>query len=426
MLKFLHSRLNASVEKIAISSIMALIFNSAILYLVTMFWAKWLGADGYGIYAHMWSSILIASSIASFGVPLLVQRDIPRKDAGERKKLISSILVVLPLLLVITCALILAINFFNTNIIYDLNHGLILFLGSFLYLTFNILEAILKGLSLYSEVNYLKKILFPGALLAGSLGYGLIFESTSFEDYIYVRVLCMTIIVYWMLTQHKEELVVDFNIKKIEVFSLLTQSRNFFVGSSVILLGSELSIFFAGFYLESSALGAYSLGVRIATVVNMALIGANVPAMQCISSFADQGNIDGIEKMAKKTAKLALIGATVLYGIVLCSVDFLLYMFDLSFDNQIVRYTVAWVGGAYLISAFLGPSGVVLNMSGKEPYANFSAILALVVMGSVMFFLSDQFGYWSVVLGFSLNILVWKVSMTVLVRRLYKFWTVAI
>jgi|GEM_PF-7036808 O-antigen/teichoic acid export membrane protein len=426
MLKRLHSKLNSSVEKIAISSIAGLILQSAIVYLVTMLWAKWLGAEGYGIYAHLWSSILIASSIASFGMPLLVQRDIPRQNAEERKKLISKVLVVLPLLLVTTCTLILAANSFNTKIIYGLNHGLILFFASFLYLTFNMLEAIFKGLSLYSEVNYLKKFLFPGTLLAGSLGYIFIFESASFEDYVYVRILCMTIIIYLMVTQHKEKLAVDLNIKMGEVLSLLTASRNFFVGSSVVLLGSELSIFFAGFYLESSDLGAYSLGARIATVVNMALLGANVPAMQSISRFASQGNVDGMEKMAKKTARFAFIGAMVLYGIALFSVDLLLYIFDLSFDNNIVRHTVAWVGGAYLMSSFLGPSGVVLNMAGKEAYANFSAILALLVMGSVMFFLSDRFGYLSVVLGLAVNILVWKVSMTVLVRRFYKFWTVAI
>lgn len=426
MLKSFHSKLNASAEWVAISSIAGLIFQAAIVYLVTMLWAKSLGPESYGVYSHLWSSILIAANFASFGMPLLVQREIPRQSGEERDTLISKVFITLPFLLLTACILVLIVNSFNKNIIYDLNSWAILFLASFFYLVFTMLEAIFKGLSLYSEINFLKKFLFPVALLVGTFFFSFTVNRATAEDYVYVRLLCMFIIIVIMLTRYKGKFVVDLNIRRQEVFSLLSASRNFFIGSSVILLGSELSIFFAGFYLEASSLGAYSLGVRIATVVNMALIGATVPAMQSISRFAHEEEFRDMEKTAKKTARLAFFGATFLYGIALCSVDILLYLFDLSFNSEIVFYTVAWVGGAYLLSAFLGPAGVVLNMSGRETSANYSAILSLVVMGSIMFVLSDQFGYLSVVLGFAFNIVVWKVSMTLLVRRFYKFWTVAI
>ena len=426
MLKSLHKKFNASAERIAIFSIVGLIFQSGIIYLVTMLWAKWLGPEGYGEYSHLWSSILIVASFASFGMPLLLQRELPRQSMKERKKLITVVFITLPFLLVITSIFVLAANSLNSNITYGFSRGIILILASLFYLVFTMLEAVFKGMLLYSEIDLLKKFLFPAALLTGTVLFTFTFERTSFEDYIYLRLLCMFLIIFLLIARHKEILALDFNIRKIDIFSLLSVSRNFFIGSSVILLGGELSIFFSGFYLESAELGAYSLGVRIATIVNMALIGANVPAMQTISKLAHQDKFNNMEVTAKKTARVAFFGAIFLYGIALLSIDILLYIFDLSFNKKIIFHTVACVGGAYLLSAFLGPAGVVLNMSGREKYANFSAILSLVIMGIILMLFSSQFGYLSVVLAFSCNIIVWKLSMTLIVRKLYKFWTTVI
>ena len=229
-----------------------------------------------------------------------------------------------------------------------------------------------------------------------------------------------------VLLYKKEIFRIDLKISANRYLTTLKEGRHFFIGSSVVLLGSEVSIYLAGFYLDAGSLGAYSLGVRLATIINMSLIGANMPAMQDISRLVAKNDIIGIEKVAKRTAKLAFLGAMLTYVLVFLLAEIILRYLELSFDFIIVKNAVLIVGSGYLFSAFLGPSGAVLNMSGYEKYANLSAIAGIFFMCAVMVFSSERFGYYGVAVGLSLNIIIWKLTMTVAVRRIFKFWTFAI
>ena len=71
-------KLEPSFSMKVVQSIMGLFFQSGVLFVVTIFWASWLGDVGFGRYSHAWSIVLIISSLASFGFPLLVQRELPR------------------------------------------------------------------------------------------------------------------------------------------------------------------------------------------------------------------------------------------------------------------------------------------------------------------------------------------------------------
>lgn len=170
--------------------------------------------------------------------------------------------------------------------------------------------------------------------------------------------------------------------------------------------------------------GLYSAAARTAIAMNIALMAVNFTLGPRVARlfFAEERN--QLQSAVTQAARAATVSAGVMaIGLLAFAPDVLL-LFGPEFTAAATALRILSLG--YLMSAFCGPAGTVLNMTGAQQSSGIAMIVALGVDLVLLFTLIPPLGAVGAAIASATSMATWNVLMVISARRILKIDVTAI
>lgn len=140
--------------------------------------------------------------------------------------------------------------------------------------------------------------------------------------------------------------------------------RGLLVASGISLLLTQLDILMVGLLLDERQVGFYSAAAKTAALVSFVLFAINVAAAPKISQLYTQGRQGELQRLASNVAQAAFWPSLALAGGLALLADPILQVFGGEFTAA--RWDLRVLAMGYLWSAGVGSVGYLLNLTGHE------------------------------------------------------------
>jgi len=183
----------------------------------------------------------------------------------------------------------------------------------------------------------------------------------------------------------------------------------------VTLAQVQAGVLILGSLGRASDAGVYQVAARVAEVASFALIAINAPLAPRVARLHALGDRRDLAGLARRTARVSF---AVCLPLALLAVAFrgpLLHLFGSGYGAGTTA--LVFLVAAQAVSAFAGPVGVVLMMSGGERIAAFGFAVGLVVGVGCGIPLASAYGATGAAIGQCLGVAAWNLALWAAVRR---------
>lgn len=373
------------------------IIGSILTFTFNVFVARFLGAEGAGIYYLALSITIISSVIARVGLDNALLRYIAVKATAADWASVSHVHALGMRLAVITGFIITVIIFFTAPWITENLFNKVelttplrwMSLSILPFALYNLQAASLKGLKRIRDAMFVQSIAAPLIGLILLLPLANLFDITGVAlSYLIGALVAYFLgVVIWNRTVSKE-------IHKNGAFSLKelwSSCRPLYVVSlinSAILPWSPL--FLLGIWVSSSDVGIFGAAVRTSMLISFFLVAMNNVIAPKFAGLYANGEIKTLGKLARRSAALLTIFASPILFVMIFASDWVMSLYGQEFRKGGEILIILSVG--QLINAFCGPVANLLIMSGNEKNLRFSTIISLVILLLLCISLIPSFG----------------------------------
>lgn len=187
-------------------------------------------------------------------------------------------------------------------------------------------------------------------------------------------------------------------------------------GVSVIQVAApNLTVVVLGLLLAPSETGPVFAALRIALLLNLVLLAANMASSPFIARLFHEGKTEALQKICSTIALLASATAAVCFFVLVFFGGWILNLFGENFDQAYPALLI--VAGAYFVNTLTGPSSVLLEVTGHERAAFVRLTLVNAISIVAMPVAVWLFAGTGVAVCLAFSIVGWNVSAVMFARR---------
>lgn len=354
-------------EKNQISGTFAAIFinatGAAMVFILNLYIARNSPVEVYGSYLLVMSVLTVASLVSMLGFDNVLSKLIPEYSSLGSDYLLKGV-VVFGFIVVFLASVIAALVLYASGVI---SVGkTVLFIFPALVLSFY-LQSVFRAFKKVVLSRVFDQILRPvifvcllfvcGLFLDGELNISYVIACFSVS--VLVSLVVASLVFYRGLYPQVMRSGVEF-----KVYEWLSLGGKMLVISLGFVFLAELDVIMVGFLLDGEAVAMVGVSLKIASVSLLGLQAANIIGAPMISEAYVEGDKRKLNDVVRLVSRFSLILATLFF---LCMIFFGKNFLSLFGDEFVSAYPVTMIYClGFWVSAFFGPCGYLLSMTGRE------------------------------------------------------------
>lgn len=346
--------------------------NTLIGFALTIYLARILGPQGYGVYAFALSLVMLLAIPAHMGLPTLVVREVAKYQFQERWGLMRGLLcrakqtVFLVSLVLGTAAAGTAWLAFGQAEAIKLETFLWAVLLVPLIALSNLFGAVLRGLRRVVQGHLAEMCLRPGfhllVVVAVALG-GTLSPQTAMALHVLAAGLALLIGIVLLLRALPADIRVNAPSYDTAAWVRSLLPLSFLAGAQVI--NTQTDIVMLGVFTTSQDVGIYRVAVQGAHLAVFSLAAINMSIAPYISRLHASGDAVRLQRMATWSARVVLLVAVPVVSVfILFGGPILAFVFGNDYRDG--HFALAILCAGQLVNAGMGSVGLLLNMTGHE------------------------------------------------------------
>ncbi len=408
-------------------------FSVLIGYVFFLILARWLGADGVGVFSTAWTILMIGAVLGKLGFDTSIIKFIAgsmgKGNSHHVKPIYKSsiIIVTISAILVAGCLFIFApfISqlFFNSTFYIDIVRLIALTIIPLCILNINAetMKSLknITGFSIFQNgFIYLMTLFILFILSQDSLNK----KSSVFSLSIAI-VIILVISIFVLRKNFREKLKYktnnnpyQFNLKntlKISLPMLLT--------NSLFLVMSWMDILMLSYFRTEADVGIYNTSLKISAVITMFLIAINSIALPKFAELYESNKSKSFQRVVKQTTFLNFGLSFPVFLIILIIPNFLLDIFGEEFIAGKTSLIILATG--QIFCAFSGSVVHVLNMTGKENASKNILITTAIINFILNYFLVQKLGINGAAISTAISLILLNVLAEIVIYRHLHFLT---
>ncbi|MDX2360036.1 MAG: flippase [Crocinitomicaceae bacterium] len=208
---------------------------------------------------------------------------------------------------------------------------------------------------------------------------------------------------------------------KLSTQELVKVSSPMMVTAVSAILMSTLSLFFIEFYCTTEDVGIYSVALRLAQLISIALIVVNTISAPKFSELFWAKKKQELQKIIRQSVKLIFWSSLALSAIVIFGSEWILGVFGKEFEAGQLTLIILVLG--QLFNAATGSVGLFLNMSGNQKILRNTALIALLVQCVLAVILIPSMDILGAAIAATAAGMLWNILCTFHVSRKMNFKT---
>lgn len=159
--------------------------------------------------------------------------------------------------------------------------------------------------------------------------------------------------------------------------AMLGYSVPLLFGSAMVFITAWTDTIMLGIMSGSVELGVYSVAMRVAPLVSIAMISLNNIAGPQIAAFYGKRDMEGMRRSIQRAAKYSFWSAVPVFAVLIIFPSFILGLFGSEFHAATLALRLLLIG--QLISTATGPVGQALQMTGKQKSFQYLALVSMIL-----------------------------------------------
>ena len=407
--------------------------NAGLGYLVSLLLARFLGVEGYGVYAYGLAWVTLMRIPAMLGISSLVVRDLAVYQSKKSWGLAHGLLLWSNrVVLVASVTLALLAAYLVKYLLPDSSEQtLSVFWIAMCALPLVALSSIKQ--SVMQALNHIVKAQLPELLVRPLLLVGLLCGAyvllkgqltASWAMAIYViatgiAFIMVSFFVNQSLPPKFKNIQPEYNRQE----WIQTALPMLFIGGMYII-NNQADMIMLGAITEPATVGIYAVANRAASLISFVLVAFNTSVAPTFASLYSRGNLDSLQQVMTKSSRLILLAALpIATGLIIFGHWFLL-LFGSEFIAAKTTLTILCLG--QLFNAFTGSVAILLNMTGHQNDTaigvGISAVLNIILNATLI----PQWGSAGAAIATTSSGIIWNILLVFFVYKRLKIYATAI
>lgn len=408
----------------------ARVLGATLAFLMTLLFARVLGAGNFGLFSLSLTFLMIFSVLARWGTDQVLLKQIganwKSNSSLAKGYMVYAIKLVLMLSVFVSLIIGVAHNGIANSIFNKPNLAESLFYIGLLVVPFSInytLAEVYKGIGKPVLSSYLQNVIAPFVALVlggGMLQLGL---SLSLEKMIGVfGVGIISALICSLFFWHK----IISSVKP----SKLTLKQLFIEGGPMLLISSSglvlawSDMIVLGVWGSEVELGIYSVASKTVLVTSLVLVAMNSITAPKYALLYYSGDVSGLAKLAQNSSKILFFLVIIPTLILLIFPDKIMGLFGDEFVVGASILMVLMIG--QFVNVFCGSVGYILTMTGNELKMRNILLVTAVVNIILSVVLVQSYGGIGVAIGTAFSMILWNVWAIFEVKRQLGFWSISL
>lgn len=402
------------------------VLGTGIAFILSVFLARTLGADGFGLYSFVLSLIIFLSIPLQAGFPNLVVRETAKslinKDWPSIKGLISWVIKLTAIYSVILSSLAVFIYIFFPDTLEE-DRFLILIIGFVLIALIPLLliqGAFIRGIGRVLFGIVPDVIIRPGLalIIAGLIFYSLYDNLTpltamvAYVISVFIAAIFSFILIWIFTPKHHRNL----DLNKIELNKWKQAAYPLTVVGGLQLMYSYIDIIILGLFHENEDVGIYRAVGQLGMLVVFGLSAINQMLHSHFAKLYAENQMKKLQKIVKYSSFAIFAIAAVPSVVFLFAGEFLLeFVFGTEYIAGALPLIILTLG--QLANATFGSVGALLNMTGHEKDAMRGMIYSLGINLILSFMLIPNYGMVGAATATAISLLAWNMILRFFVKK---------
>jgi O-antigen/teichoic acid export membrane protein len=364
--------------------------------------ARQLSLEGFGYYILAFSTITVLSVPANLGLPSLITRYLSKYEVSKDYASIKGLLL-------------------KTNqTVFISILSIYVVAGALYWFWWGSFQPVLVDTLLYAFL--LLPIIAVNALLSATLrGMKLIIISelsdTFFRNFVVFICISAFILSGYEITPQRAiifqvagallgslvalKFLYSHLLRKLRTITPLYQKREWFkqaipfsINSGIQVVKTKLLLYVLAVFGTIEAVAIFEVALRGANLVSFTLDALNRAIAPYISSTFEKGNMETLQRIIKKTGRIIFISSLpVAVLFIVGGSNLIEWIFGENYGTSYIPLVILCIG--QLVSALVGPVGLLLNMTGRQAVfskSNVVALLTNIILGIVLVIYYDVIG----------------------------------
>jgi O-antigen/teichoic acid export membrane protein len=402
-------------------TLLARSLGAGLMFLMTILFARWLGASDFGLFSLGLTIMAIMSVISRWGTDQVLLKQVGAHWETDptiaRDYAMSAIKLVLSLSLIISVL----ISFFNEDIAIKIFNkpefsevlfwfGLII---TPLSLNWTLAEAY-KGKGMPVLSTYLQSVITPLIAIVSAIFLFYLVEHnlTSFTFSYGAGTLAALLISFllWRIVFKNFQTTSSIKIKQV-----FAEGWPMLLITSGALVMSWSDMIIIGIFSSAEEVGIYSAASKTVLVTSLILVAMNSITAPKYSKIYREGRLDKLAILAQNSSKILIVLVTVPTTLLLVFPKWVMSIFGEEYIAGATILMVLAIG--QFINVATGSVGYILTMTGNENvYRNIMLITAFLnILLSIYLF--QVFGTFGVAIATAISISIWNIWSLYVIKK---------
>lgn len=170
-------------------------------------------------------------------------------------------------------------------------------------------------------------------------------------------------------------------------------------------------------YYNEEVVGKYAIAFRVALIASFALVSINSAIGPRISQLSSENDPIQLIEEARKSTKLGILVTFPFFIVAIFFPNFVLGFFGEEF-KEVAGIMIILLCGQ-IINTVLGPTGVVLQLSGHQKRFKNIVLISAVMSIALNYILIPLYGIMGAAIVNLSSLLIWKIWSSILVKRIF-------
>jgi O-antigen/teichoic acid export membrane protein len=410
------------------------VLSTLLLFFISIFLTRTLGAEGFGLYSFIISVLMILSIPIQAGIPQLAIRESTKAFTNKEYTKINYLWRWISKRILLAFVLIAILSFLFTTLYFSMENLRIkiFYMGfiSILFFSFMLFQSfMIRGLGKNILGLFPDNIIYPVIFFISLIGYSSFISSQiSVEETIILYVgsiliafLFSTFILFQIKPKSGPKYEDYENDKVYWKKSLYILS----LVAGLQLLYGHLDIIWVGSLCSDADVGIYKAMLQISSLVVFGLMAINQILYSHFASLYSSNNLQKLTKLVTLSSLVISFLAFIPFIIFILKGEFLI---EFIYGNEFVEgynVLVILMLGQF-INALFGSVGALLNMTGHEKDSMKGLFIALLANTILNIILIPSFGTIGAAISATISLLIWNSILRIYVKKRLNIETIGL
>ena len=396
----------------------------SLTFAVNVIIARTVGEKGFGLYAYIYSWLLIAYASMTLGLQTVSLKMVGEYMAGRQWGLLRGYVkytqVALALFSTAAAGCILLFSISLDDKIYGARWefaaaALLLPLYAMFMFRMFLLQSLGKSIEAYLLGLVIRPLLLVILVAIGFYAMGITFNVLTLVLLdIPSIVLSLLVITYFIRKAMPPECLASEPITETRRWIDLAKPIYLSAGFGVAL--SQMDIILLGmFAVPQEDLGVFAAATKLAVLIPMGAISVNAVAVPVISRQWAEGKMDDLQETVSRMSLFVILVTMPIILVIIFGGEFFLSIFGESFTRG---YTVLLIiATGQVINAFVGPVGYIMNVTRLQWHASMVMFSTVLLDLTLNMFLIPAYGITGAAISFSVSMIFCDVAIFIVVAN---------